>query len=160
MLFPEECFIDSNIFLAAATERTTRKLHSFLEKVKFGEIKGYINPIVVSEVFHKLAITEVRKTRNVSCTEAMELIKEEPGIIQNLKKAFKTIDEILSYKGIEILEIDRKNVIETTKIAKENGLLFNDALIASSCKLNKIENILTNDADFERVEFLNTIKIN
>jgi len=160
MLFPNECFIDSNIFIIASVKKGNQKFKEFIDKVRFGEIKGFINPIVVSEIFHKFAITEIRENMNVSYTEAMQLIKEEPKIIKNLKKAFKAIHEILSYEGIEILGMDEKNVTETIKIAKENELLFNDALIASTCKLNKIENIITNDTDFERLEFLNTIKIN
>ncbi|MBU2100524.1 PIN domain-containing protein [Candidatus Micrarchaeota archaeon] len=159
MLLPDSCFIDSNIFLDAATERTTKKIHSFLEKVKFGEIKGYINPIVVSEVFHKLAITEIIRTMKISYSEAIALTKEEPEIIKKLK-TFKAINEIISYQGIEILEINKETVIDAIKISKEKGLLFQDALIASTCKQNRIEDILTNDKDFERADFLNVIKIN
>ncbi len=159
MLFLESCFIDSNIFILTATNKESRKLKDFMSKVKFGEIKGYINPIVISEVFHKLATLEIKKNRRISYKEVLELIKEEPKIIKNLK-TFRVINEIISYEGIEILEIDKETVFETIKIAKENGLLFQDSLIASTCKLNKIENILTNDRDFERLEFLNVIKIN
>lgn len=160
MIFPESCFIDSNIFLYLFLEKSSKKADEFLAKVKYGEIKGYINPIVVSEIFHKMATAEIKKNTGISHKEILELIKENPETIKSLKRTFKAIDEIFSYQGIKILEINKETVFETIKIAKENGLLFHDALIASTCKLNNIKNILTNDKDFERIESLNIIKVN
>lgn len=160
MLFPETCFIDSNIFILSMTKETNIRLENFLNKVKYGEIKAYINAVVISEVFHKLLIAELRKNRNFSYEQSMELIKEQPEIISKLKKAFKAVDEIISFEGIEILEINKETVLEARKIAKENNMLFQDALIASNCKLNGVQEILTKDADFERVEFLNIIRFN
>ncbi len=47
----------------------------FLKKVKSGEVIGYINPIVVNEVYHKLLILEVCKLYDKKPFEAVHFIK-------------------------------------------------------------------------------------
>jgi len=159
MIFPDSCFIDSNIFLFSLRRKGYSQLKEFLKKVKFGEIKGYINSVVLSEVFHKTAITEIMENKRFSYQEALKATKEESELIKQLKKPFKMIDEIICFEGIEILDINKETVCEAREIAEEKGLLFQDSLIAANCKIKGIEYLVTNDKDFERTDFLQPLNI-
>jgi len=65
--------------------------------------------------------------------------------------------EVLNDYGLKIL--DTAAILEETlNISREFGLLFSDALHAACCKAYNIENIATNDGDFDRVDFLKVWK--
>lgn len=50
----DEIFSDSNIFIYSATNTGPfLRCENFLLKIKSGEIIGYVNPIIVEEVYHK-----------------------------------------------------------------------------------------------------------
>ncbi len=151
--FNNELFIDSNIFIYSATNTGPYLgCEEFLKKIKRGEVVGYVNPIVVNEVYHKLLILEVCKRYNKKPYEAVHFIKDNPQILTELESAKNVIDEILAYRGIKVLEIGLYEVIEARRMF--GILLGNDAVHAATCKAFGVSNIATNDADFESVSHL------
>ncbi|MFQ6072310.1 MAG: PIN domain-containing protein [Methanosarcinales archaeon] len=153
----DEIFSDSNIFIYSATNTGPfLNCENFLLKIKSGEIIGYVNPIIVEEVYHKLLILEVCDRYNKLPYEAVRFIKQNPHILSQTNKSKQVIDEILKYKGLKVLEIGYSTIIEAKKLF--NILLGNDAIHAATCKIYGIYDIATNDSDFEKVDFLNIWK--
>ncbi len=80
------------------------------------------------------------------------------------RKGFKIDSKILN-KVIELLDIARtlelneKIEIMATEFIEKRSLLPNDALIAATCKYYGISKIATFDEDFERVDFLEIVKV-
>ena len=62
------------------------------------------------------------------------------------------VTAILSMKNLQLIHGIKIDMIEENM--KRYNLLSSDAIHLSSCKLQNIEYMATNDSDFERVDFL------
>jgi len=138
-------FVDTNILVRhLAGDQKAKKL---IDQIEIGEIRGYINQIVVSEVVFvymrlltKLDAKTLKRNHEIICK-----IDLEP------------VYEILSI----FVELQSSNLItvESRKIMSRYGLLPNDALIAATCKHYGIRKIATFDEDFRRVDFLQVVEL-
>lgn len=154
----ERIFIDSNILIYASSKEHSLKsvCEDFLLKIENGEILGFINGRIVDEVFHKLMMIEISKKYKIGFKDTLTYIKVNPEVLKEFQKPKSIIEDILTFEGIKILEIDKKIVSQALKFS--NSLLFSDAIHASCCKVYGIRNIATNDSDFERISFLRVWK--
>lgn len=148
----DEIFSDSNIFIYSATNTGPFiSCNNFLSKIKSCEIIGYVNPIIIEEVYHKLLILEVCDLYNKLPYQAVRFIKQNPHILSQTNKAKDVIDEILKYKGLKILEIGYSTIIEAKKLF--NILLGSDAIHAATCKIYGISDIATKFKCLEAINF-------
>lgn len=139
-------FIDSNVIVKYfAGDAVAKKI---LEPVIHGDITGYVNSIVVSEVIFVLLKLLTNKT-------AYEL-KNSPETVRNVAKLLDIQVRFLReyFSEIEINDKVKETAIE---LMREYGLLPNDALIASTCKHYGINTIFTFDKDFKRIPWLRVI---
>ncbi len=139
-------FIDSNVIVRYFAGDTAAK--KILDPVIYGEVEGYINSIVYSEVIY---IT----MKLITGKKAYEL-KEDPDAVKNAIRKLRDQIEFLRTFFKE-LEINDKIKQLSVEIIEQYGLLPNDALIAASCKHYSIGTILTFDEDFKRIPWLRTI---
>jgi len=147
-------FIDTSILIYAfANTRYTETCEDFLSKAKYGEVEGYINSTVVDEFFHKLVLFEVYSKKKLTSQDAIKFLKSNPDFIKKLDKPFKACKEVLNDYRFKIIDTS-KHLEEALDVSKEYALLFSDALHCACCRVYGIENIATNDSDFERVDFL------
>ncbi|WP_456475673.1 PIN domain-containing protein [Candidatus Pyrohabitans sp.] len=151
-------FVDTSILIHAFTNtRYTKTCEDFLGRVKYGEVSGYINPTVVDEFFHKLVIFTTYSKKKLTSQKAITYLKRNPDFIRKLNKPFKATREVLNDYGFNVLDTS-KTLEEALNISRKHGLLFSDALHAACCKIYNIPDIATNDADFQRVDFLKVWK--
>ena len=155
-LLNEDAFIDTNIFLYTikSNNKFSRYCGDYISRVKYGEFLGYVSPLVISELFYKLIMIEISETKKLDISKSKNFLKENPGIISKLKKSSRVIEELYMYEGIKILQVGEDISKLSLELSKEYGLLPNDAIHVATCKSYGIENIATNDSDFERVDFL------
>ncbi|ODS37978.1 MAG: hypothetical protein A7316_01425 [Candidatus Altiarchaeales archaeon WOR_SM1_86-2] len=150
-------FIDANIFIYIfKNDWRTEHCKTLIDGIVDFDINGYISYSVLREVIQFLIIDELRIEYNI--TE--KIIKSDPEYIdfeelRNYKEGFEYIKEI---KNLEILTIDDETFSLATEFVGKYNLLLPDAIHAATCKLNEIEDIATNDDDFERVDFLTVWK--
>lgn len=74
--------------------------------------------------------------------------------IEELTKFLNLLDDLY----IKVLR-DHQDVTEILELMKNHKLLPNDALIAGTCRHHGVEKIATFDQDFERVDFLEVVKV-
>ena len=60
--------------------------------------------------------------------------------------------------NIAVLPLDEARLHSAFRIRAAHGLLTNDSLIAAAAQEQAVENLATNDRDFERVGWLTTYK--
>lgn len=148
-----EVFIDSNIFTyhLLGHKRYRESVKDFLIKVESGVYKGYINDIVISEVYHNVLRVKICGKYNIPPADFARFIKSNPQTISevNLDK----VTDILSMRNLQLIPEIKINMV------RDHITLFNllsaYAIHVVSCKIQGIEHIATNDPDFERVTFLN-----
>jgi len=139
-------FIDSNIIIKYfAGDAQARNI---LKPVISGEMRGFINNIVFSEV---LFIT----IRLLTGLKAYELRKNP----ETIQKTLETINENIRFLRDYFIELEINDEVKelALEIMKEHGLLPNDALIAATCRYYKINTLATFDEDFKRIPWLKVI---
>jgi len=138
-----EVFFDSNVFLyhlADAKEIAT----VLIRKVEEGEITGYINDIVVSEVVYGY----MRARTGLSPQSLKKKIHKISMDYSDLKELLNLFETLPLRTGTDVIEFIEKY-----------ALLPNDALIVATCRDFGIKKIATFDEDFKRVDFLETVSL-
>ncbi len=153
----DNIFLDSNIFIYSITATGNFKsCNLLLNKIKSGEIRGYVNPIVISEVYHKLLILNVSREYKIPIHDSLKIIKNNPDVLKKIENPRKAVLEVSKVENIKVLDINE--IILKSSYLFLDTLLINDAIHAATCKYYDIKNIATNDSDFERVDFLKVWK--
>jgi len=150
-------FLDANIFIYIFKgDWRAEHCKTLIDKIVNYEITGFTSYSVLDEVVRFLIVDELWTEYRI--TE--KSIKSDPRYInfedlKNYKKGFEYIKEI---ENLKILTIGDEVFSLALKFSGEYNLFFPDAVHASTCKLNGIDDIATNDSDFERVDFLTVWK--
>jgi len=138
-----EVFFDSNVFLhhlADSKEEATR----LIEKVEIGDITGYINDIVVSEVVYGY-VRAVTGLSPFNLKKKIEKIEIDLSLLRDLFDLFEVLPCKFGNAALDVME--------------KYKLLPNDALIVATCKHYGIRKIATFDEDFRRVDFLEIVDV-
>ena len=146
-------FIDSNIFTyhLLGHKRYRDSVKDFLIKIESGIYTGYINEVVVSEVYHNFIRVIICDKFNIQPVDFIRFIKSNPEAIAEVD--LSKVTAILSMKNLQLIHGIKIDMIEENM--KRYNLLSSDAIHLSPCRLQNIEYMATNDSDFERVDFLN-----
>jgi len=138
-------FIDSNVILLHLAGN--KKAKEILKMCERKEIEGYVNSIVFSEVLYNFIkiVTHLKPFQ----------LKRAKKIVASVQ--FSDIRDIFDL--FHILEINREILEISLETINTYGLLPNDALIAATCKYYGISRIATFDEDFEKVNFLEVVKV-
>ncbi len=155
----EKIFIDANIFLSEIfDEETADECMDFLERVKDGGIRGFTSVIVLNEIFHRVAIAQVYKSFKIPLSKASLFLKENPDKFKSLGKPWEAIQNIVDIHNMVFLEVDRDIFRGGMEFSREYGLLSNDALHLAVMKEGNIDNLASNDKDFERIGWIKLYK--
>ena len=151
-----DVFIDSNIFTyhLLGHSRFKESVKDFLVKVESRIYKGFVNEVVISEVYHNFLRVKICDKYNVQPVDFARFIKSNPEAISEVD--LSKVTAILSMKNIQLIH-DIKISIVGENMTRYN-LLSADAIHVTSCKLQGLEYMATNDPDFERVDFLSLWK--
>lgn len=160
-IFPgSKVLFDTNIFIYSALDHPdygnccTRLLY----EVESGEIEGYVPNIVLNELLHRLMISEViNKGMARNTGDAIKILKKDKSVIPGLHICWEELDKIFEMNFV-VLNEKPETFRESISISKRYSLLAKDAFIASFANSYEIENIATNDNDFENVDWLKVWK--
>ncbi len=152
-------FVDANIFVydILAVPEYVNSCKSFLKRIENGEIKGFTSILVISEVIHKLMFSELMERHGIKPNEVLGKMKNTPEIIASLEKYGEIVSKIGKI-GIKVLPNSDKTHEKANAIIRKYKLMNIDAINAALIEEHGIENIATNDRDFERVDFLKVWK--
>ena len=145
-------FVDSNIFIYHFLDISDR-CTAFLERIDSHEICGFTSTIVMAEVLHKLMIAEIAENYKMNRREVNQFIKRCPSVISELERCEIAVRKISEF-DIEILPIMSGVVLESRKLRYEHKLMTNDSINLFLMKLTGLEDIASNDSDFDRVPWI------
>ena len=156
----EKILFDTNVFIYSALDHPkygnpcTQLIHG----VESGKIEGYIPTIVLNELLHRLMIAEViERGLALNTGDAIRILKKDKNTFQSLDICWNEIDRLFDM-GFIILKEKNNTLAESLIISHRYSLLATDAYIVSFAKSYNIKNIITNDSDFEKVEWLKVWK--
>ncbi len=137
-------FIDTNVIIKYfAGFEEARKL---LNPVLRGDLEGYINVIVYSEVVFILL-------RLLTGKNAYRL-REDPSLVSRVAR--EKLTDYIEFLESYFHELEVTNEVKRIafEVMRDYGLLPNDALIAATCRYYGIKTVITFDEDFERIPWL------
>ncbi len=149
-------FVDANIFIYHFLD-VSEPCTNFLERVEMEDVEAYTSTVVTAEVLHRLMIAEVVEKHSVKPKDVVKFLKQNPEIISTLEKCENAIKEIPEFK-VKILSVASEAIFQSKRLRKEYNLLTNDSLNLHVIKTNGLTDIVTNDSDFDGVEWLKVWK--
>lgn len=160
----DECiFIDANIFIYNALDDPMYADSSsdFLRKVETNKIKAVITTHVMDEVLFKILISEAAQHLEKFTLPILKNEMKKPNFSSMVYKPVREYSEYiteLTFSGLKILIVDAGIIEKSIDFGSRYGLLTTDAIHLSTIKQYGINNIATNDLDFERVESITLYK--
>ena len=131
-------YIDANVFIFA-----------FADNGQNGEFSRKILEIVESQSI-------AAATSSLTIDEVLwSLSKEIPK-----KEAILACRTILKIKGLRVLNIDKKIILESLNIVEKYNLKPRDSIHVAAMILNKINEIVSSDSDFDNVKEIKRYGIN
>ncbi|CAG0980561.1 hypothetical protein METP3_02055 [Methanosarcinales archaeon] len=159
----ERIFIDANIFIYNALDDPiyADSCTDFLRKVETNKIKAVITPHLMDEVLFKILVAEASQHLEKF---TLPNLKKEMKKSSFSSKVYKPVREYsdylteLTYSGLKILIVDAGVISKSIDFGSRYGLLTTDAIHLSTIMQYGINNIATNDSDFERVDSITLYK--
>ncbi|MDE2179524.1 MAG: type II toxin-antitoxin system VapC family toxin [candidate division NC10 bacterium] len=147
-----EVFVDANIFVyhfSGPTEYTD-SCTQFLQCIEEARLSGLTSVLVLAETLHRLMIIEAATKLHIESKQALRHVKAHPLDVKKLTEHLTIVDQIRAF-GIKTLPLDIDDILHSSAIKKECGLLTNDAINLALMRRHHIKNIATNDPDFGQV---------
>lgn len=149
-------FIDSNIFIYHFLNLSD-SCTAFLVKAEKREISACTSTVVLAEVLHRLTIAEAAEEFGIRPWQVVKFLKKNPEALKSLEKSEDAVAEIPRF-NIGILPLGRDGIFESRALREAYCLLTNDSLNLCIMKCNGIQDIATNDSDFEKVDWITVWK--
>jgi predicted nucleic acid-binding protein len=153
-------FVDANIFIYHFSKKSKFNPAStnFLERIEKKEIIGVTSTFVVQEATHRMMIMEAATILvDVKAKDYVKYLKFHPNIVKQLAD-YQIIPENIASFNLEIISPDINTIKRSQQMKRRYGFLSNDALSLQIMEDLKINNLASNDSDFERVNFIKLYK--
>lgn len=153
-------FVDANIFIYHFSQKSRFNLDStnFLERIEEREIIGITSTSVVQEATHRMMIIEAALVlRDKNLKDLVKHLKTHPDIVKQLVSHRSVPEKIVSF-NFDIESPDIGTIERSQAMKNRYGFLSNDALSLQIMQDLRINNLASNDSDFERVDFIRLYK--
>ncbi|MCK4390796.1 MAG: PIN domain-containing protein [Desulfobacterales bacterium] len=153
-------FVDANIFIYHFCKKSKLNLASsnLLERAERAKINGVTSTSVVQEATHRMMIAEAATILpDIKAKDLVQYLKAHPDIVKELV-SHQSIPEKIASFNLEIISPDINSIERSQQMKRRYGLLSNDALSLQIMEDLKINNLASNDSDFERANFITFYK--
>ncbi len=147
--------IDANIFIYAATERSEQCVR-FIQRCRADELLGVTTAEIVSEVCHRLMLSEAMAKGLINRESASEL-RPKHNVIRGMTRYWDQTVRIFD-SNLLILALNEARHHVAHRIRAHYGLLTNDSLIVAAALSYGISRLASRDADFDRIAELTVYK--
>jgi predicted nucleic acid-binding protein len=121
-----------------------------IQRVEQQQLAGFTATHILGEVAHRLMTLEAHAQKGWSSGKVVQRLKQHPSAIQSLTRFQTAIDDVLNSQ-IQVLNISPRQLSQATRLGRQHGLLFNDALSIVLMQANSLTIVASADTDFDRV---------
>jgi predicted nucleic acid-binding protein len=148
----ESIFVDANTFVYhfAPDPMFGPSCGQLIQRIDSQDLHGYTSTHILSEIAHRLMTIEASTLFGWPFQGIAYRLQKHPAQLQKLSAFRQAVETVLNSK-MQVLSISPPLVLTATTLSQQTGLLSNDALIAAVMQANGLNNIASNDADFDRV---------
>lgn len=148
----EKVFIDTNILTYYLLNDSVygSECNNFIKRIEEERYYGFVSPIVISETLFNMIKAWAFNEHGIRPRDLVHMIKERPKILRDMP-VYQTSELFDLFLLLPVGEVEVK---ESYKLINKYYLLTNDALNAATMKVNRINNIATNDRDFFNIDWI------
>jgi hypothetical protein len=153
-------FVDANIFIYHFSKGSKLNPASskFLERIEEGRIKGFTSVAIIQEITHRMMIVEAASILpEIKVKDIARYLKDHPDIVKKLA-THENIPATIALFNLDVLSPNLETLERSQQMKRRYGFLSNDALTLQIMGDLKINNLASNDSDFERVDFIKLYK--
>jgi len=125
--------------------------NTLLDRIHSRDLTGYISTVVLNEFIHKLIIGEVAQKTGLKTGQVIQYLKRKPEALEELE-AYAIVDEVDTGYDLVILEVTADIFRMACRLMKAHRLMSNDALHFAVMQKSNLQNLVTNDSDFDGIE--------
>ncbi len=148
----DHIFLDANtlVYHFASHPVLGPAANQLMTRIENQQLAGYTSTHVLTEAAHRLMMIEAASLPGWKQTKVKLRLQQHPLALQSLT-LFRSAVETILQSRIQTLAIAPTSIVSATVISQQAGLLSNDALIVAVMQANKLTNLASHDADFDRV---------
>jgi predicted nucleic acid-binding protein len=145
-------FLDTNILLYAVADhpRFGPWCNNLFDRVYRGDLTGYISGIVLNEFIHKLIIGEIAEKTGLRPIQVVQHLKNHREEFEKLE-AYEIAEEVETAYGFIILGLATDIFRNARQLMKLHRLMSNDALHLAVMQKDNLQDLVTNDKDFDGI---------
>ena len=145
-------FIDANIFIYHFAGISKQCTHLF-ERIRDGELTGFVNTIILAEVLHRRMIAEAIEKGLVTSKNAVRRLKERPDFVKSLTQYSQDVQDIIK-TPLTVESVTKEDILASASIRRAHGVLTNDSIILATMERLSIVDFVTHDNDFDDISKL------
>lgn len=146
--------LDANIFLEHLLS-SNAVCGSFFRRLQAGELRGVTSVVVLSEVRHRLLLTEVVRQGHVANTRrALNLLRQRPELLLHLSHACDRWLSVLLELPLRLVSVTPAQFRHAQRLSGRHRLLTNDALHLATLRAHRLHHLASADHDFRRIPHL------
>jgi predicted nucleic acid-binding protein len=153
-------FIDANIFIYHFSKESKLGPASskFLERIEEGKSNGFTSVAIIQEVVHRMMIVEAASILpEIKVKDLVRYLKAHPDTIKKLVN-HQSIPAKIGLFNLNVISPNIEALERSQQMKGRYGFLSHDALTLQIIEDLKINNLASNDSDFERVNFITLYK--
>jgi predicted nucleic acid-binding protein len=145
-------FVDANslVYAVVADPRYGPSCKRLLERIDNQDLQGFTSAHVLSEMAHRVMTLEAITRFNRPLTGMANWLRRHPAEVRQLTRHRQAIDEVRVGK-VQALAVEGADVSLAADLSVSFGLLSSDALIVVVMQRNRLTQLASLDADFDRV---------
>jgi predicted nucleic acid-binding protein len=153
------CFVDANILYYHFVETAPLSEPStlFLERAAAAKITAFTSIHVLAEALHKIMLAEAAAKFGLNRSGLVNWLQNHRTRIKELSE-FRQAGSEMRRMRLSFVPMDDTIIESAAQLAKELGLLTNDALVISLVKRRGLSDLVTNDDDFDGIPGLTVWK--
>jgi predicted nucleic acid-binding protein len=119
-------------------------------RIEHQDLVGFTSTSVVSEMAHRLMTLEACALFGWTYAGIARRLRQHSAQVQQLRRFRQSIQEVPQYR-IQVLTVAAGLIDACAALSQQTGLLHNDAVIVAVMQANRLTNLASHDADFDRV---------
>lgn len=147
------CLVDANI-LIYHFGGLSPECSDFIARVVRHEVEAHLTTVVIAEVLHRRMMLEAVAKNPALANQTLKKLKSNPGIIASLIDYVTEVEDLLRLP-FRILTVTATDIQRSHALRRNENLFVNDSLNLAAALRGGITNIVTHDADFNRIAAIN-----
>jgi predicted nucleic acid-binding protein len=145
-------FVDTNVLVYHFTAHAQygQACSDLLDRIEHGLIDGFTSAHMVGEMAHRMMTIEASQSLGWPFQGIAYRLRQNPDQVRQLAQFQTAVDALLASR-LQVLPITAHLIAAAAAISRQTGLLSNDALVVAAMQAHALNQLASNDADFDRV---------